>query len=357
MVTTNTTTGKETTALFDYVICCTGHFSSPNVPQFPGMATFPGRIMHAHDFRSAEEFTDKRILVIGTSYSAEDIASQCYKYGVKSVHCSWRTAPMGFHWPENFTTVPLLTSIAPGTKTCTFKDGSTAEIDAIILCTGYQHSFPFVEPALRLKTTNRLWCDELHEGVVMPNNHRMMYIGMQDQWFTFNMFDAQAWYCRDVILGKIALPNAATMKAEWEHWRAAEEAVAATDEANIRYQAAYTQRMQAYTDYPAFDIEGVVQCFMEWEHHKHENIMYVGMCFWWGGAGGCWGVCCWLTFLLFDCLSFFLFLPSFRTFRDHAHTSLMTGNKAPVHHTPWLTAFDDSIESYVEGNKKKVSNL
>jgi hypothetical protein len=36
---------------------------------------------------------------------------------------------------------------------------------------------------------------------------------------------------------------------------------------------------------------------------------------------------------------------------------LMTGNKAPVHHTPWLTAFDDSIESYVEGNKKKVSNL
>ncbi len=29
---------------------------------------------------------------------------------------------------------------------------------------------------------------------------------MQDQYFTFNMFDAQAWYVRDVILDRIELP-------------------------------------------------------------------------------------------------------------------------------------------------------
>ena len=61
------------------------------MPQFDGMESFCGRIMHAHDFRSAEEFKGKDVLVIGTSYSAEDIASQCYKYGVKSVTCSYRT--------------------------------------------------------------------------------------------------------------------------------------------------------------------------------------------------------------------------------------------------------------------------
>jgi len=142
--TANTITGEISSELFDYVLCCSGHFSVPNVPEFDGMEAFAGRIMHAHDFRSAEEFADKNVLVIGTSYSAEDIASQCYKYGVKSVHLSWRTAPMGFPWPDNFTTVPLLTKITPGTKTCTFKDGTTAEIDAIILCTGYQHHFPFL---------------------------------------------------------------------------------------------------------------------------------------------------------------------------------------------------------------------
>lgn len=314
--TANTITGEISSELFDYVLCCSGHFSVPNVPEFDGMEAFAGRIMHAHDFRSAEEFADKNVLVIGTSYSAEDIASQCYKYGVKSVHLSWRTAPMGFPWPDNFTTVPLLTKITPGTKTCTFKDGTTAEIDAIILCTGYQHHFPFLAPELRLKTTNRLWCDMLHEGVVFSNCPRLMYIGMQDQWFTFNMFDTQAWYARDVILGKLILPTRTIMDTEFAKWRAAEEAIEATDEANIRYQANYVQRLIDMTDYPSFNIEGVVQTFMEWEHHKHLNIM---------------------------------------TFRDYAHKSLMTGTTAPIHHTPWLTAFDDSIASYVDGNKKSSS--
>ena len=91
----------------------------------------------------------------------------------------------------------------------------------------------------------------------MPNNQQVFYIGMQDQWFTFNMFDAQAWYARDVILGRIKLPDAATMAAEWSKWRAAEEAIAATDEANIRYQAEYTKRLIEQTDYKMFDIEGL----------------------------------------------------------------------------------------------------
>ena len=80
--------------------------------------------------------------------------NQCYKYGVKSVTCSWRTAPMGFKWPENFKTVPLLQQVTPGTKTCTFIDGSTTDVDAIIFCTGYKHHFPFLAPELRLKTVS-----------------------------------------------------------------------------------------------------------------------------------------------------------------------------------------------------------
>ena len=63
---------------FDYVVVASGHFSTPNVPSFEGLETFNGRVLHGHDFRDALEFKDKDILVIGTSYSAEDIASQCY---------------------------------------------------------------------------------------------------------------------------------------------------------------------------------------------------------------------------------------------------------------------------------------
>ena len=41
---------------FDYVIVASGHYSVPNVPTFQGIEKFPGRVMHAHDFRSIEGF-------------------------------------------------------------------------------------------------------------------------------------------------------------------------------------------------------------------------------------------------------------------------------------------------------------
>ena len=64
---------------FDYVLVASGHYSVPNVPEFPGIDRFPGRVMHAHDFRDASEFVGQRLLLVGASYSAEDIALQCIK--------------------------------------------------------------------------------------------------------------------------------------------------------------------------------------------------------------------------------------------------------------------------------------
>jgi len=102
------TTTEERTERFDYVLTCTGHFHVPNVPYFEGIEKFEGRVLHSHDFRDACEFTNSRIMVVGASYSAEDIASQCYKYGCRDITCSYRTRPMGFKWPEGFQTKPLL---------------------------------------------------------------------------------------------------------------------------------------------------------------------------------------------------------------------------------------------------------
>ena len=34
-------------------------------------------------------------------------------------------------------------------------------------------------------------------------------------------------------------------------------------------------------------------------------------------------------------------------YRDHGHTSPVTGTQAPVHHTSWEDALDDSLESYL----------
>ena len=203
------TSSKTNVDYFDKVVVRSGHFSTPNMPSCEGFDKFPGRIPHAHDFRDAVEFQGKDILIIGTSYSAEDIGSQCWKYGAKSITVSHRTAAMGYDWPTNWEEVPLLTKVDG--QTAHFKDGSSKTVDAIILCTGYLHHFPFMEDKLKLVTANRLATADLYKGIAYVHNPRLHYIGMQDQWFTFNMFDAQAWWSRDDILGRIDLPSHGNM--------------------------------------------------------------------------------------------------------------------------------------------------
>lgn len=292
--------------VFDNVIVCSGHFSTPNVPEFPGFTTFNGRVLHAHDFRDAVEFKGKDLLLIGTSYSAEDIGSQCWKYGAKSITVAHRTAPMGFDWPANWQEVPILDHV--DTDTAYFRDGSSKKVDAIILCTGYKHHFPFLPDDLRLKTANRLATADLYKGVAWVKNPKLFYIGMQDQWFTFNMFDAQAWWVRDVILGRIAIPaDPALLAADVTARVAAEDAGEDAHDA-IHYQGDYVKELIAETDYPSFDVDGACEAFFEWKDHKKAGIM---------------------------------------TFRDHAYRSVITGTMAPLHHTPWKDALEDSLESYL----------
>jgi trimethylamine monooxygenase len=292
---------------FDHVIVASGHFSTPNVPEYPGFDKFNGRVLHAHDFRDAREFTGKNLLLLGSSYSAEDIGSQCWKYGAKSITVAYRNAPMGYDWPDNWQEVPALERMDE--DTAFFKDGTSKKIDAVILCTGYKHHFPFLPDDLRLKTANRLAAADLYKGVAYVHNPKLFYIGMQDQWFTFNMFDAQAWWVRDAIMGRIAIPSdKAELQKDVVDRVAGENAGKDAHDA-IHYQGDYVKELIAETDYPPFDVDGACEAFFEWKDHKAAGIM---------------------------------------NFRNHAYKSVITGTMAPVHHTPWKDALEDSMESYLK---------
>lgn len=304
---------REVEETFDHVIVASGHFSTPNVPEFPGFEKFPGRILHAHDFRDALEFRNKDILIIGTSYSAEDIGSQCWKYVCRSVTVSYRTAPMGHNWPDNWREVPLLDRVEGAVAY--FKDGSSKHIDAILLCTGYRHHFPFLEDGLRLRTANRLASQDLYKGVVWVKNPKLFYLGMQDQWYTFNMFDAQAWFVRDAILGRISLPDHGEVEADVDTRIAAEDAIE-DDYGAIAYQGNYVRELIAETDYPSFDVNAANSAFFQWKKHKKQDTM---------------------------------------TFRDNGYVSPMTGMKAPQHHTKWVEAFADDLESYLDEHRVQAA--
>lgn len=82
-----------------------------------------------------------------------------------------------------------------------------------------------------------------------------------------------------------------------------------TDEDKIRFQGQYVKDLIDQTDYPSFNIDGVNQLFLEWEKHKHDDIM---------------------------------------GFRDNSYESVMTGIMSPKHHTKWVEALDDSMASYLQ---------
>lgn len=295
---------------FDHVIVANGHFSVPNVPEFEGISTFTGSVIHAHDFRNADDYADKDVLVVGASYSAEDIGLQCKKYGAKSVTFSYRTAAQGFDWPTGMDERPLLTKIDG--PTVHFSDGSQKDFNAIILCTGYQHSFPFLDDSLKLRTTNRLYSPGLYKGVVWNNNPALFYVGMQDQWYTFTMFDAEAWYARDVIMDRIELPSKDQRLADMAAWTQREETLEDAYEM-IDFQADYIAELAKVTDYPEFDLPATANEFKIWKKNKSKGIT---------------------------------------TYRDQPHTSAVTGNPQPVHHTKWWDALDDSQAAYLADAEK-----
>jgi trimethylamine monooxygenase len=77
-----------------------------------------------------------------------------------------------------------------------------ATVDSIILSTGYQYHFQFLGDDLRLYSTLSLYPADLYKGALWlkGGNNKLFYMGTQDQYYTFTMFDVQAlWICKYVL--------------------------------------------------------------------------------------------------------------------------------------------------------------
>jgi len=126
------------------------------------------------------------------------------------------------------------------------------------------------------------------------------------------MFDAQAWYVRDLILGRAELPNAQDRAAHIDAWGNRFDSLT-TEAGEVRFQADYIRDLIENSDYPMFDLDSVVEIFLAWLRDKTENVL---------------------------------------TYRDKQHRSVMTGTLAARHHTPWVRELDDSLQRYLSQPEK-----
>jgi hypothetical protein len=79
--------GDPRTTRFDALVVCNGHHWKPRWPEYPG--TFSGEVSHSHEFKRADAFKGKKVLVVGGGNSACDIAVETSRVSERT-DISWR---------------------------------------------------------------------------------------------------------------------------------------------------------------------------------------------------------------------------------------------------------------------------
>jgi hypothetical protein len=93
-----------------------------------------------------------------------------------------------------------------------FVDGTAEQIDAIIYCTGYKISFPFLDPRLVAAPDNDI---ALFHRVVDPDHAGLYFIGLvQPLGAIMPLAEAQSEWVADLLEGTAQLPPAAEARRE-----------------------------------------------------------------------------------------------------------------------------------------------
>ncbi|MFB2532406.1 flavin-containing monooxygenase [Paracoccus sp. p3-h83] len=66
-----------------HVILATGYNNLPHLPDKPGLSSFPGRVLHAADYRSGAAFSGQKVLVVGFGNSGCEIAIDLHEQGAR----------------------------------------------------------------------------------------------------------------------------------------------------------------------------------------------------------------------------------------------------------------------------------
>ena len=97
--------------------------------------------MHSHDYRHPQVFQGKHLVNFGAASSGQDICLQAANHAEK-VYLSHKNT-LSCKLPENVEQHRPIKSVSRN-GTVLFEDGQEMKVDAILLCTGYNFSFPFL---------------------------------------------------------------------------------------------------------------------------------------------------------------------------------------------------------------------
>ncbi|GGN13055.1 cation diffusion facilitator CzcD-associated flavoprotein CzcO [Actinoplanes campanulatus] len=267
------TTDPGGTDEFDAVVVANGHNWAPRLPDpgYPG--TFDGVQMHAHDYRAADVFQGRRVLVVGMGNSAMDIAVDAshtasgpvllsarhgvhivpkYLFGRPSDATGGALAVLPWRVRQRVAETMLRLAVGPpqryglpapagglfqnhptisdtilhrlthgevaarpgierldGTKVV-FTDGTCDDVDVIVWATGYRVQIPFLSSRWLGEGPERL---PLYRRVFHLDDPSLAFVGlMQSTGSAFPVVEVQAKLAAAYLSGSYALPPAADQR-------------------------------------------------------------------------------------------------------------------------------------------------
>jgi hypothetical protein len=234
--------GATTEEAFDAVVVAVGQYTQPRLPTINGMDKWRRRQLHSHSYRVPDSFRGEVVVVVGCHESGKDIALELRKVA-RDVHVSVKavagsiSAGMSkavaknhnLHLnPEATQRNCPSSDIKPiPARVCdqscfdlasrrsiacartdgrvVFADGSTIVADAVIYCTGYDYSFPFLDTG-GLVTVDDSRVGPLYEHTFPPAlAPSLSFVGVPKMVAAVPRFyEAQARWVARVLSGRSA---------------------------------------------------------------------------------------------------------------------------------------------------------
>ncbi len=235
-----TTFSDNTTNVFEEVIIANGHLSDPLIPKIPG--NFSGTLMHAKDYKTADIFDNKRVLIVGMGNTGCDIVVDAIHRAAQVLwsvrggnhfvpkFLAGKPADEGNHKPRRFIIpkrlrammhepllrilvgpperfglpkpmhrlydrTPIVNSLVLQhlgqgdvalrkpvkefrNDTVVFSDGSTNVVDLVLLATGYEITFPFLEDISVLNWQSETSAPRLYLNIFPPQDNGLYVAGL-----------------------------------------------------------------------------------------------------------------------------------------------------------------------------------
>ena len=211
-------------AAYDAVVVANGHFNVPYVPDIEGItgwnAHYPGVISHSKSYRMPDVFRGKKVIVVGNAASGLDIGAQISTVCKLPIIFSQRSVSYLSPGAETYKDeVPEIVEFLPSahySRGVRFADGRIEQnVDAIIFCTGYLYSYPFLDRLEPRIIGDGMRVQHVYQHIFYNDHPTLAFVGLPVKIIPFQTSEAQAAVIARVWSGRLGLPPREEM-CQWE---------------------------------------------------------------------------------------------------------------------------------------------